>query len=140
MSTDISDQVAAAAPGRAADDRATRGHTTVAPAVVERIAARVATEVPGVRAEAVSTVRSWFGADTSADGRPAIGADADLAGGHAELRLTVGVEWPRQVVATAERVRRIVTSEVRRLAGVHVCRIDIEVTDLPGRPPPVRVQ
>jgi uncharacterized alkaline shock family protein YloU len=138
MSADVTDQVTEAAAGPV--DPGARGHTTVAPAVVERIATRVASEVPGVRAESVSTLRSWFGTNRDPRGRPEVSADADLSTGHVELQLTLGVEWPRPVVATANATRRAVATAVRRLTGIHVGRIDIEVPDLPGRPSPVRVQ
>jgi uncharacterized alkaline shock family protein YloU len=154
MSTDITERVAAGTgrspahpePSTGASDThrgdpATRGHTTVAPAVVERTAGRVAAGVAGVRSGSVSTLRSWFGpAQDDRANPPEVGADANLDSGHAELRLTIGVEWPRPIVATADAVRQRVAREVERLTGVHVCRVDVEVDELPGRPAPVRVQ
>lgn len=119
---------------------AQRGQTTVAPAVVERLAVKAAGEVPGVRAERVSTLRSWFGGASDAAGPPAVSGETELRGGHAEIRLTIGVEWPRSIVETAREVQRHVAAQVQHFSGVHVGRVDIEVTDLPTRPAPVRVQ
>lgn len=118
----------------------TRGQTTVAPVVVERIAQRAAGEVPGVRAERVSTLRSWFGHDEGPAGGPAVSSESALDGAHAEIHLTLGVEWPRSVVATVRHVQRHVADQVERFTGVHVCRVDVDVTDLPARPAPMRVQ
>jgi uncharacterized alkaline shock family protein YloU len=167
MSTDITDRVTAEAtasppppdgsPHLHGGDRdaGIRGRTTVAPAVMEQIAARAAAGVDGVRAGAVSTLRSWFGPsgttqdDTTrgtgaghvrAADLPDVEAEPDPDCGHTELRLTIGVEWPRPIAATAEAARRAAATEVERLTGVHVSRIDVEVNDLPGRRPPVRVQ
>jgi uncharacterized alkaline shock family protein YloU len=119
---------------------ATRGQTTVAPAVVEHIAVKAAGEVPGVRAQRVSTLRSWFGGEQGIGGGPAVSTDVQVDGAHAELHLTLGVEWPRSVITTVRQVQRHVADQVQRFTGVHVCRIDVDVTDLPVRPAPMRVQ
>jgi uncharacterized alkaline shock family protein YloU len=117
-----------------------RGQTTVAPAVVERIAQRAAGEVTGVRAERVSTLRSWFGGGEGPAGGPAVSSESELHGAHAEIHLTLGVEWPRSVIDTVREVQRHVARQVERFTGVHVCRVDVDVTDLPARPAPMRVQ
>lgn len=144
-SADVSEAVAAeSGKGRPADlpppPAATRGQTTVSAAVVERIAQQAAAEVRGVRAERASTLRTWFGRAHGAAGGPAVSTDTELDGAHAEVRVTLGVEWPRSVVDTAAEVQRHVASQVHRFTGVHVCRVDVEITDLPARPAPVRVR
>jgi hypothetical protein len=93
-------------------DPAVRGLLDIAPAVPEKIARRVAGEVDG----AAGPVR----------------ADADMAPSRANLRLELGVEYPRPVGEVAAEVQRRVASRVQELTGLTVETVDVTVSDLPG--------
>lgn len=94
---------------------ADRGLLDIAPAVPEKIARRVAGEVEG----AVGPVR----------------ADADMGPGRADLRLELGVEYPRPVGEVAAEVQRRVASRVRELTGLTVEAVDVTVSELPAPAP-----
>ena len=101
----------------------TRGTTALADRVVEKIAARAATEVD----HCVGVPRSVVGVTT---GRPAVRAEATCDGSIAGLQLRIGVEYPASVFATTRRVRGHVTDVVSRLCGLSVDHVDIQVATL----------
>ena len=92
-----------------------RGLLDIAPVVLEKIARRAASEVDGTAGP--------------------VTADADVAPGRANLRLDLGVEYPRPVGEVAAEVQRRVASRVHELTGMTVAAVDVTVTDLP---PPAR--
>lgn len=87
-----------------------RGSTHIPASVVEKIAARVAREVPRTR-----TAR----------------AQARVRGGTAVLRLALAVEYPVPLRRTCAAVRERVASRVAELTGLAVPQVDIEVAELP---------
>lgn len=97
-----------------------RGVTTLADRVVEKIAARAATEVP----HCTGVPRAVAGIST---GRPAVQADAVIDGALARVSLRLGVEYPAPVTATTRRVRGHVVEAVQRMCGVKVDHLDITV-------------
>ena len=94
-----------------------RGLLLVAPRVLERIAARVASEVDGVASRGAS---------------PSVQAEADLRGPTANIALRLGVTYPRPVARVAAEVRRRVVGRVSELTGVAVDRVRITVDELPA--------
>ena len=110
-------ETAVADPGEAAD-AGRRGLLVIAPRVVERIAARAATEVDGV-------------APPGSASRP-VQAQADLQGPSATIALRLGVSYPLPVGRVAAEVRRRVADRVRELAGVAVEGLQIRVDELPA--------
>lgn len=101
--------------------RADRGETTLAPAVFERIAARVAGEVDGI----VGEVRT-------------AGASASVDDGGVVLDLTVNVAYPQPAGQVAERVRDRVIARVGELTGRPVRQVNITVAELVVPEPPRR--
>lgn len=101
-------------------DPESRGVTTLADRVVEKIAARAAAEVP----QCTGVPRTVVGITT---GKPIVQADAVIDGSVARLSLRVGIEYPAPVTATTRRVRSHVTEAVQRMSGVTVDHIDITV-------------
>lgn len=102
---------------------AERGITTLAPRVVEKIAARAAGEVEQV-----------FGLSRTLAGR-SLGAqrvrvDADLDGHVAVLRLDLGAGFPAPLIPLTRMVREHVTNTVQTLCGLHVDHIDVTVAEL----------
>lgn len=109
--------------------RTDRGITTIAPAVVERIAGRAATEIDGVGVVAPVGLRRLFSSapapDTPAD------ADARVGLERASVALTISVKYPAPVRSTSAQVRQIVTERVRQFTGLEVSWIDVTVAQLP---------
>ncbi|WP_239647306.1 Asp23/Gls24 family envelope stress response protein [Nocardiopsis baichengensis] len=94
-----------AAPG----DAEGRGRTHIPAHVVEKIAARVAREVPGAcSARAQARVRD----------------------GTAVLRLGIAAVYPTPLRRTCAAVRERVTARVAALTGLAVPQVDIEVNEL----------
>ncbi len=91
-----------------------RGILDIAPAVAEKIARRVTSEVEGARGP--------------------VRADAELGRGSARLDLELRVEYPRPVRKVAADVQRRVASRVRELTGLAVDAVDVTVTELPTPP------
>lgn len=100
---------------------ADRGTLVVADRVVDVIASRAASGVPGV-------VRT-----PGRSGRAALPrVRSRQAGGRAILEVDVTLAWPRPAAATAADVRATVRDEVGRLAGVQADRVDVSVTGWAG--------
>lgn len=106
--------------GPAGVDLESRGITTLADRVVEKIAARAATEV----AHCTGIPRAVVGITT---GKPAVQADAVIDGSVARLSLRLGIEYPAPITATTRRVRGHVVEAVQRMCGVKVDHLDITV-------------
>lgn len=103
-----------------AADPATRGTTTLADRVVEKIAARAATEVT----HCVGLPRTIAGIAT---GGTAVQASANRDGSVTGLSLKIGLEYPAPVVTTTRRVRGHVSDVVHRLCDLTVDHVDIQV-------------
>jgi len=102
-----------------ASDAAGRGLLVIAPRVVEKVAARAASDVDGV-----------------APRSKGVQADADLEGSTATVALRLGVTYPRPVGRVASEVRGRVAARVQELTGMTVGAVRITVDELPalGRP------
>jgi len=82
--------------GRDAAEVRSRGHLTIAPRVVEKVATVAVTEVNGV-------VPAGSGLDAMVGRRyPKVGVD--IAGDRATIRVDVAVEWGRPLAATATTI------------------------------------
>jgi uncharacterized alkaline shock family protein YloU len=101
-------------------DAGRRGLLVIAPRVIERIAARAASDVDGV-------ARS--GAPAASKG---VRADADLEGSTANVALRLGVAYPRPVGRVASEVRGRVAHRVQELTGLTVAAVGITVDELPA--------
>lgn len=105
-----------------------RGTTTIAPAVHEKIASRVAGDVGGVGGPAPTGVARALG------GRRRPQAQARIADGHLSIELAISVEYPAPLRATCEAVHRRVSERVHELTGRRVERLHVAVVDLPLQP------
>jgi uncharacterized alkaline shock family protein YloU len=121
-------ELAVDAGGDTVADPGRRGLLVLAPRVIERIAARVASEVDGV------TRRG------SASSSKGVQADADLEGSTAALALRLGVAYPSPVGRVASEVRRRVADRVQELTGVAVTAVRVTVDELPASVPPTRAR
>ena len=100
-----------------------RGTTTLADRVVEKIAARAATDVP----HALGLTRRAVGREF---GRPSVRAHAQIDGDVASLQLELAVQYPASARATTRGVREHVADRVTMLCGLTVDHIDITVAVL----------
>lgn len=114
-----------------------RGETTIAQAVVEKIAGRAAVEVPEVGSVSRTGLRRLF-----SRGDDEAGVDAHVRREEASVELTISVRYPESVAEVAGRVRQHVRARVKQLTGLEVPRIAITVAELTTEsgPAPLRVQ
>src|SRR5204863_1762186 len=112
---------------------ASRGKTTIANEVVEKIAGIAAREVPGVYdlggdvARIFSAVkeRLKLGEESAAQG-----VTVKLDGKTAEIVVVIVIEFGFQVFSVTEKVREKVISSVENLLGLEVLAVDVNVDDV----------
>lgn len=112
-----------------------RGETIIAPSVVEKIAARAASEVHGVGGVAetgLSRLLPW------AVGGPGPRASAEVGAETVSVDLTVNVVYPEPVAMVTNRVRAEVTRRLAELCGLRATEVNIAVAALV--PPPGRAR
>ena len=112
-----------------------RGRTTIAPGVVEKIAVRAAREVDGVALvqTGLSRLLPWGPGDASA------GAEAEVGRESVALDLTVSVTYPRPVGRVAAALRDHVIARIEALTGLAVRQVNISVAELVPEAPAPRV-
>ncbi|EYR61850.1 hypothetical protein N866_15090, partial [Actinotalea ferrariae CF5-4] len=107
-----------------------RGRTVIADRVLERLAARLALEVPGV-------VRHSSGPPLSGLGSDLPEASAESAGERVRVRVRVAVRWETPAHEVAAAVREQVRQRLGAVTGKSVDRVDVVVGALL---PPSRVR
>ncbi|MFI9624048.1 Asp23/Gls24 family envelope stress response protein [Streptomyces sp. NPDC052042] len=118
---------------------ATRGRTTIADGVVEKIAGMAARDVVGVHAMGGGLSRT-FGAvrdRVPGGGRSATrGVKAEVGESQTALDLEIVVEYGVAIVDVARDVRENVIAAVERMTGLEVVEVNIAVSDvkLPDEP------
>ncbi|MEV5753627.1 Asp23/Gls24 family envelope stress response protein [Actinoallomurus sp. NPDC052308] len=110
----------------------TRGRTTIAARVVEKIATRALTEVDGVHRPAGRPRGLPFGGGPATAG-PRVRARVD--GGLAMLRMRIFVVYPAPLRQVTRSLRAHVMARVGELTGLRVRQVDI---DIAGLTPPER--
>jgi uncharacterized alkaline shock family protein YloU len=112
---------------------ASRGRTTIADEVVQKIAGIAAREVPGVYdlggdvARVFSAVkeRLHIGEESASQG-----VSVKLEGKTADITITIVIEFGFQVFSVTEKVREKVISSVENLLGLEVTNVDVVVDDI----------
>ena len=118
----------------------TRGETIIAPAVVEKIATRAASEVDGVGGvlqTGLSRLLPWsVGDDSPARASAEVGAET------VTVDLTVNIVYPEPVAAVTNGVRAHVARRLAELCGLRATEVNIAVPALvvPPRGPRRRVE
>lgn len=111
----------------------TRGRTTIADSVVEKIAGIAAREVPGIHSLGAGMART-FGAvrDRVPGGRPSVtrGVKVEVGERQSAVDLDVVVEYGVSIVDVAGDVRVNVISAVERMTGLEVVEVNITVDDV----------
>ncbi|MBJ6638134.1 Asp23/Gls24 family envelope stress response protein [Streptomyces sp. DHE7-1] len=134
---------------RGGGDPATRGRTTIADGVVEKIAGLAARDVVGVHALGSGLART-FGAvrDRVPGGTKSVtrGVKAEVGEVQTALDLEIVVDYGVSISDVARSVRENVVAAVERMAGLEVVEVNIAVSDvkLPDEeeeePEPPRIQ
>ncbi|MER5972699.1 Asp23/Gls24 family envelope stress response protein [Streptomyces sp. NPDC002055] len=110
-----------------------RGRTTIADSVVEKIAAIAAREVPGIHSLGAGMART-FGAvrDRVPGGRPDVarGVKVEVGERQAAVDLDVVIEYGMPIIDVAGDARGNVISAVERMTGLEVVEVNITVDDV----------
>ncbi|MQY33398.1 Alkaline shock protein 23 [Streptomyces sp. RB17] len=118
---------------RGGGDPATRGRTTIADGVVEKIAALAARDVVGVHALGSGLART-FGAvrDRVPGGSKSVtrGVKAEVGEVQTALDLEIVVDYGVSIGDVAHAVRENVITAVERMAGLEVVEVNIAVSDV----------
>lgn len=111
----------------------TRGRTTIANSVVEKIAGMATREVPGIHSLGAGMARS-LGAvrDRVPGGRPSVtrGVKVEVGERQTAVDLDVVVEYGVPIVDVAGDVRTNVIAAVERMTGLEVVEVNIAVDDV----------
>ncbi|MET9443239.1 Asp23/Gls24 family envelope stress response protein [Streptomyces sp. NPDC006610] len=118
---------------RGGGDAATRGRTTIADGVVEKIAGLAARDVVGVHAMGSGLSRT-FGAvrDRVPGGSKAVtrGVKAEVGEKQTALDLEIVIEYGVSIADVARDVRENVVTAVERMTGLEVVEVNIAVSDV----------
>jgi uncharacterized alkaline shock family protein YloU len=118
---------------RGGGDPATRGRTTIADGVVEKIAGLAAREVDGVHAMGSGLSRT-FGAvrDRVPGGTRAVtrGVKVEVGEVQTALDLEIVVDYGVPISDVAQAVRENVIAAVERMTGLEVVEVNIAVSDV----------
>lgn len=118
---------------RVLGDPATRGRTTIADGVVEKIAGLAARDVVGVHAMGTGLSRT-FGAvrdRVPGGGRSATrGVKAEVGEVQTALDLDIVVDYGVSIVEVARAVRENVIAAVERMTGLEVVEVNVAVGDV----------
>ncbi|MFD5077738.1 Asp23/Gls24 family envelope stress response protein [Streptomyces sp. NPDC058371] len=111
----------------------TRGRTTIADGVVEKIAGIAAREIPGIHAlgggftRTVGAVRDRVPGGRTSAGR---GVKAEVGEKQTAIDLQVVVAYGVGITEVAAEVRENVIAAVERMTGLEVVEVDIAVNDV----------
>ncbi|MFG3201536.1 Asp23/Gls24 family envelope stress response protein [Streptomyces sp. NPDC048192] len=118
---------------RGGGDPATRGRTTIADGVVEKIAGLAARDVVGVHAMGGGLART-FGAvrDRVPGGSKSVarGVKAEVGEVQTALDLEIVVDYGVAIADVARAVRENVIAAVERMTGLEVVEVNIAVSDV----------
>ncbi|GAA2594525.1 Asp23/Gls24 family envelope stress response protein [Streptomyces violaceus] len=118
---------------RSGGDPGSRGRTTIADGVVEKIAGLAARDVDGVHAMG-SGISRTFGAvrDRVPGGAKSVsrGVKAEVGEVQAALDLEIVVEYGVSIADVARDVRENVITAVERMTGLEVVEVNIAVSDV----------
>ncbi|MFG2715492.1 Asp23/Gls24 family envelope stress response protein [Streptomyces goshikiensis] len=110
-----------------------RGRTTIADSVVEKIAGMATREVPGIHRLGSGMARTLGAvADKVPGGRPSVsrGVKVEVGERQAAIDLDVVVEYGVAIVDIAADVRTSVVTAVERMTGLEVVEVNIAVADV----------
>ncbi|MFD0035367.1 Asp23/Gls24 family envelope stress response protein [Streptomyces sp. NPDC055059] len=113
---------------------ATRGRTTVADGVVEKIAGMAAREVPDIHSLGGGLARTMGAAREMVPGGRAAsvtrGVKVEVGERQTAIDLSLVVEYGVAIADTAGEVRENVIAAVERMTGLEVVEVNVSVTDV----------
>ncbi|MER6129523.1 Asp23/Gls24 family envelope stress response protein [Streptomyces sp. NPDC001795] len=118
---------------RGGGDPATRGRTTIADGVVEKIAGMAARDVLGVHAMGSGLSRTFGAVRDRVPGAKAAatrGVKAEVGEVQTALDLEIVVEYGVSIAEVARAVRENVIASVERMTGLEVVEVNIAVSDV----------
>ncbi|GHH55224.1 Asp23/Gls24 family envelope stress response protein [Streptomyces candidus] len=124
----------ASTPQRGGGDPSTRGRTTIADGVVEKIAGLAARDVDGVHAMGGGLSRTFGAVRDRVPGGNAKsvsrGVKAEVGEVQTALDLDIVVEYGVSIADVARAVRENVVAAVERMTGLEVVEVNIAVGDV----------
>ncbi|KOV65137.1 MULTISPECIES: Asp23/Gls24 family envelope stress response protein [Streptomyces] len=117
---------------RGGGDPGTRGRTTIADGVVEKIAGLAARDVLGVHAMGGGLSRTFGAVRDRVPGTksPTRGVKAEVGEVQTALDLEIVVDYGVSISDVARAVRENVVSAVERMTGLEVVEVNIAVSDV----------
>lgn len=117
---------------KALGDPATRGRTTIADGVVEKIAGLAARDVVGVHAMGTGLSRTFGAVRDRVPGGKSVtrGVKAEVGEVQTALDLDIVVDYGVSIVDVAHAVRQNVIAAVERMTGLEVVEVNIAVGDV----------
>lgn len=109
-----------------------RGTTTIKDAVVKRIAGRAANEVEGIHMGG-NTSRSaggLLGRATGSSNDETRGISVEVGRVETAIDMTMALDYDRNILQTADRVREKVEEQVRSLTGLQITELNVTVSDI----------
>jgi uncharacterized alkaline shock family protein YloU len=122
-----------AAPGRGSDLETSQGRTTIAEAVVSKIAGLATRQVDGVvgfgsgAARAMSAVRERIPGARSSSSQ---GVAVEVGERQAAVDLIIVVDYGVEIVELTRAIRRNVIASIEQMTGLEVVEVNISVVDL----------
>lgn len=114
------------AASRDAADPGNRGRLTISDKAIEKIAAQIALETPGIYGAPGGLL--GLGSHHDRDARPKV--TVQLAGRIASLQVRAGVRYPAPLRTVTERLRDSLRTQVSERCGIEVRQVDIDITAL----------
>ncbi|MET8841981.1 Asp23/Gls24 family envelope stress response protein [Streptomyces rubiginosohelvolus] len=117
---------------RGGGDPGTRGRTTIADGVVEKIAGMAARDVVGVHAMGSGLSRTFGAVRDRVPGGKSVtrGVKAEVGESQAALDLEIVVDYGVAIADVARDVRENVVAAVERMTGLEVVEVNIAVSDV----------
>jgi uncharacterized alkaline shock family protein YloU len=134
MSSQTGESSSTTMPSPSSDLVTSQGKTTIADAVVQKIAGVSAREVSGVHKLGVSTARA-FGAireriPGSSGPNVSQGVTVEVGERQAAVDLDIVVEYGVAIVDVAAAIRRNVIGSLQKMTGLEVTEVNVSVDDI----------
>src|SRR5919202_4705125 len=108
-----------------------RGSTDIKDNVVSKIAGMAAAEVEGIRmGGSASRAAGGILEGVTGSRSPSRGVSAEVGRIETAIDVTMGVEYGRNILRLAERVRNKITERVENLTGLRVAELNVTVSDI----------
>lgn len=109
-----------------------RGHTNVGDTVVKKIAGMAAQDVEGIHmgggaARAASGLLSRAGSSSQDQTR---GISVEVGRTETAIDITMSIDYGRNIIQTAGRVREVVRSSVESLTGLRIRELNVTISDV----------